>query len=65
MDHFNFDPDLTLLGTVYTHAGEEPLTLTQRDRLNHTLIIGWSQKVSRASVSACLRYLLCPVPYHL
>jgi len=37
---FHFDPDRTLLGTVFTHAGEEELALTELDRMNHLLVIG-------------------------
>jgi DNA helicase HerA-like ATPase len=40
MDHFEFDPERTVLGTVFTHAGEEVLALTELDRMNHMLVIG-------------------------
>ncbi|MGE3703569.1 MAG: DUF87 domain-containing protein, partial [Hyphomicrobiaceae bacterium] len=40
MDHFDFDPERTVLGMVYTRAGEEQLALTELDRLNHMLVIG-------------------------
>jgi hypothetical protein len=29
---FQFDPELTVLGTVFTHAGEQQFSLTQQDR---------------------------------
>jgi type IV secretion system coupling TraD/TrwB family protein len=35
-----FDPDRTVLGTVFTHAGEEVLGLSLEDRLKHVLAIG-------------------------
>ena len=37
---FSFDPARTVLGSLFTHAGEEELSLTESDRLNHMLIIG-------------------------
>jgi hypothetical protein len=37
---FQFDPDRTVLGTVFTHAGEEVFALTLDDRLKHMLAIG-------------------------
>src|SRR3984893_8100622 len=37
---FQFDPDRTVLGTVFTHAGEELFALTEEDRLKHVLAIG-------------------------
>ncbi len=37
---FSFDPAQTVLGTVFTHAGEEQLALSETDRLNHMLVIG-------------------------
>jgi DNA helicase HerA-like ATPase len=40
MDQFQFDPDRTVLGTVFTHAGEEDFALSQLDRMNHMLVIG-------------------------
>jgi uncharacterized protein DUF87 len=40
MDHFEFDPERTVLGTVFTHAGEEEFALGAADRLNHLLVIG-------------------------
>jgi Helicase HerA, central domain len=40
MDHFEFDPERTVLGTAFTRAGEEELALSELDRLNHLLVIG-------------------------
>ena len=40
MDEFHFDPDRTVLGTVFTHAGEGEFALSQLDRMNHMLVIG-------------------------
>ena len=40
MEHFTFDPERTLLGSVFTHAGEEDYALSSADRLNHMLLIG-------------------------
>jgi hypothetical protein len=37
---FAFNPDRTVLGTVFTHAGEEQLVLSEADRLKHMLVIG-------------------------
>jgi type IV secretion system coupling TraD/TrwB family protein len=37
---FQFDPHRTVLGTVFTRAGEETFALTQEDRLKHVLAIG-------------------------
>ena len=37
---FDFDPDRTILGSVFTHAGEEELALSELDRMNHMLVIG-------------------------
>jgi hypothetical protein len=37
---FQFDPARTVLGTSFTHAGEEPFALTERDRMSHVLAIG-------------------------
>lgn len=37
---FTFDPDRTILGTAYTPAGEEVLALSERDRLQHMLVLG-------------------------
>jgi DNA helicase HerA-like ATPase len=37
---FQFNPQRTLLGTVFTHAGEEELALSELDRMNHMLVIG-------------------------
>src|ERR1700694_6053249 len=37
---FRFDPERTVLGSVFTHAGEEELALTETDRLKHMLVIG-------------------------
>jgi type IV secretory pathway VirB4 component len=38
--NFDFHSDRTILGTVFTHAGEEELALSELDRMNHTLVIG-------------------------
>jgi uncharacterized protein DUF87 len=40
MADFIFDPERTVLGTVFTHAGEEQFALSQLDRMNHMLVIG-------------------------
>ena len=40
MEPFNFHPDQTLLGSVFTRAGEESYELSNDDRFNHTLVIG-------------------------
>ena len=37
---FQFDPERTVLGTVFTHAGEEEFALQEEDRLKHVLVIG-------------------------
>jgi len=37
---FHFDPERTVLGSIFTHAGEEVLALTEADRLKHLLVIG-------------------------
>jgi DNA helicase HerA-like ATPase len=37
---FHFDRDRTILGTVFTHAGEEEYALSELDRINHMLVIG-------------------------
>jgi uncharacterized protein DUF87 len=37
---FQFDPDRTVLGTVFTHAGQGDFALSQLDRMNHMLVIG-------------------------
>jgi hypothetical protein len=37
---FHFDPQRTVLGTVFTHAGEEEFALSSLDRMNHMLVIG-------------------------
>src|SRR5438552_11162420 len=37
---FLFNHDRTILGTVFTHAGEEELSLSDLDRMNHMLVIG-------------------------
>jgi hypothetical protein len=36
----DFDPDRTILGTVFTAAGSEELGLTELDRMQHMLVIG-------------------------
>jgi hypothetical protein len=36
----NFDPNSTVLGTVFTRAGEEEFALTETERLRHMLVIG-------------------------
>src|SRR5437660_7554726 len=38
--NFDFDPQRSILGTVFTHAGEEELALSELDRMNHMLVIG-------------------------
>ena len=40
MEPFHFDPNTTALGTVFTHAGEELLTLSLEDRLSHCHVLG-------------------------
>ena len=37
---FHFARDRTILGTVFTRAGEEELSLSELDRMNHMLVIG-------------------------
>ncbi len=37
---FHFDRARTVLGTTFTHAGEEEVALTELDRMNHLLAIG-------------------------
>ena len=37
---FHFDQSRTILGSVFTHAGEEELALSELDRMNHMLVIG-------------------------
>ena len=37
---FPFDLYRTILGSVFTHAGEEDLALSELDRMNHMLVIG-------------------------
>jgi len=37
---FDFHSDRTILGTVFTHAGEEELALSEADRMQHLLVIG-------------------------
>ena len=37
---FALDPDRTILGTAFTPAGEEVLALTERDRMQHMLVLG-------------------------
>jgi hypothetical protein len=37
---FHFDPERTVLGTVFTRAGEEVFALGEDDRLKHVLAIG-------------------------
>jgi hypothetical protein len=37
---FQFDRERTILGSVFTHAGEEELALSALDRMNHMLVIG-------------------------
>src|SRR5205809_196074 len=38
--NFDFNRERTILGTVFTHAGEEELSLSELDRMNHMLMIG-------------------------
>jgi Helicase HerA, central domain len=38
--NFDFERHHTILGTVFTHAGEEELALCELDRMNHMLVIG-------------------------
>jgi len=38
--NFDFESDRTILGHVFTHAGEEELALTELDRMNQMLVIG-------------------------
>jgi hypothetical protein len=38
--NFDFDPNRTILGTVFTHAGEESFALSELDRMQHLLVIG-------------------------
>lgn len=40
--NFEFDTENTIIGTVFSHAGDELLTLSLRDRLKHFLAIGKS-----------------------
>lgn len=40
MEHSHFDPDRTVLGAVFSHAGEEEIALTETDRLKHLLVVG-------------------------
>src|SRR5438105_1596624 len=37
---FDFNRERTILGTVFTHGGEEELSLSDLDRMNHMLVIG-------------------------
>jgi hypothetical protein len=37
---FHFDQSRTILGSVFTHAGEEEFALSELDRMNHMLVIG-------------------------
>jgi hypothetical protein len=37
---FHFDAIRTILGSVFTHAGEEELSLSDADRMRHLLVIG-------------------------
>src|SRR5258708_1528938 len=38
--NFDFNRERTILGSVFTHAGEEELSLSELDRMNHMLVIG-------------------------
>jgi Helicase HerA, central domain/TraM recognition site of TraD and TraG len=40
MEPFQFQHDCTILGTVFTHAGEEEYVLSEADCFNHMLVIG-------------------------
>src|SRR5262245_52011901 len=40
MEPFQFQQDRTILGTVFTHAGEKQYALSETDCFNHMLVIG-------------------------